>query len=180
MRALVVLILLSAAARAEGPPDVIQLHDGTLLQGRLTEWRPDSHAIIVLLNGESRSVEWSDIEHASGPTLANASIKPWTPTLTILPPPPVTIPPLVSPTLDAIKLRQRRLGLIIAGVTPTLMGTIYVSVGSGVSDVPALHDTFIGLGSVLLVAGTALGIAGACLYAKKPVQLTASGVTATF
>jgi hypothetical protein len=173
-----VVAFTAVPAHADAPPDVIQLHDGTLFQGRLTEWRPSSHAIIVLLNGESRSVEWSDIEHASGPTLANANIKPWVQTLTILPPPP--IPPLVSPTLDAIKLRQRRLGLIIAGVTPTLMGAIYVSVGSGVSDLPALHDSFVGVGSVLLIAGTALGIAGACLYAKKPVQLTASGVTATF
>jgi hypothetical protein len=64
-----VVCLAATIARAEGPPDILELRDGTFLQGRLTEWKPGSRAIIVLLNGESRTIHWSEITHASGPSL---------------------------------------------------------------------------------------------------------------
>src|SRR5579863_3412581 len=70
------LVMVSAVARAEGPPDVIELDDGSLLQGRITEWRPHAHVIVVLLDGEARTLEWATILRASGPTLAHTYRRP--------------------------------------------------------------------------------------------------------
>ncbi|HZS39613.1 MAG TPA: hypothetical protein VFF06_22430 [Polyangia bacterium] len=48
--------------------DVIELRDGTILRGRVTELRPGDHVEIVLLDGRSQMVQWGEIVSSVGPS----------------------------------------------------------------------------------------------------------------
>ena len=48
--------------------DVLSLHDGTLLRGRVAEMHPGQHVTMVLLTGQTREIEWSDLATMAGPS----------------------------------------------------------------------------------------------------------------
>ncbi len=48
--------------------DVVTLHDGTLLRGRVAELHPNESVTLVLLTGQPREVRWSDVATVAGPS----------------------------------------------------------------------------------------------------------------
>jgi hypothetical protein len=217
-RAIVSLLVCLAAtiARADGPADIIELHDGSFLQGRLTEWKPGSRAVIVLLNGESRTVHWSEIARTSGPSFekirdrggqeVSQDVDLEIDSTVVIPPPPIdppsspteqqpteqqcepnlelppveprpnlTLPLPVIPPPSLIAPRpatflmdaRKRRGFLLAimSVGPLIAGAVYTGIGSTENErgMAPLHDTYIGLGSVLLVGATASLVSGIVL-----------------
>ncbi len=67
-----------AGGSSPGADDVITLRDGTLLRGHVAELHPSQHLTIVLLTGETRTLDWADLATATGPAFP----------LSFLPPPP--------------------------------------------------------------------------------------------
>jgi hypothetical protein len=202
--------LVATIARAEGPPDVVELHDGTFLQGRLTEWKPGSRAVIVLLNGESRVVHFSEIERTSGPSFekirdaggrTEQDVDLQLDTTVVIPPPAVVIPPEASepPAEPNIELphvepapslplppsaipppsfvlppkasflmdprAKKGFMLVMMSLGPLIAGAVYAGVGSSQNErgMEALHDSFVGLGSVLIIGATASLVGGIVL-----------------
>jgi hypothetical protein len=195
-RAIVSLLacLVATIARADGPPDVVQLHDGTFLQGRLTEWKPGSRAVIVLLNGESRIVHWSEIAQTSGPSFekirdaggrTEEDVDLQLDTTVVVPPPaevipapapslslpPLMIPPtpsfVVPPKASFLMDPRAKKGfmLVIVSLGPLIAGAVYAGVGSSENErgMEGLHDSFVGLGSVLLIGATVSLVSGIVL-----------------
>jgi hypothetical protein len=69
-RILVCLALFSLplAARAAPNEDVIITTDGAILRGHVSELRPGKSATIVLLDGRTRTLTWSEIAKSEGPS----------------------------------------------------------------------------------------------------------------
>ncbi len=55
--------------------DVIALRDGTILRGRVAEMRPGDHVEIVLLDGRSQTIPWSEIVSRAGPSFPEARLQ---------------------------------------------------------------------------------------------------------
>ncbi len=55
--------------------DVIALRDGTILRGRVAEMRPGDHVEIVLLDGRTQTVPWSEIVSSAGPSFPQAQAR---------------------------------------------------------------------------------------------------------
>jgi len=73
-RLLLCLAILSfpLAARASGTEDVIITTDGAILRGHVSELRPGKSATIVLLDGRTRTLSWSEIAKSEGPSFPDA------------------------------------------------------------------------------------------------------------
>ena len=48
--------------------DVVTLHDGTLLRGRVAELHPNESVTLMLLTGQPRQVRWGDVATVAGPS----------------------------------------------------------------------------------------------------------------
>jgi len=192
-RAALVLLVCLPVARADGPPDIVELHDGTFLQGRLTEWKPGARAIIVLLNGESRTVDWTQIAHTSGPSFEHIHDSDFDlePTVILPPPPPVLPPPAISPPFTrsmppADPRRRRGFVLTIASCGPLIAGAVYTAVGASEDgrNMQTFRDTYIGLGSALLIGATATLVGGIVLLSTRKrdanVAITPAGLSGRF
>jgi hypothetical protein len=171
-RTAALLLVCLSIARADEPPDIIELHDGTFLQGRLTEWKPGARAIIVLLNGESRTVDWTMIAHTSGPSFEHIHDGDFDlePTVIIPPPPPVVIPPLPLTRMPLADPRRRKGFLLtIASCGPLIAGAVYTAVGASEDgrNMQTFRDTYIGLGSALLIGATATLVGGIVLLSTR-------------
>lgn len=171
-RTAALLLVCFSIARADQPPDIIELHDGTFLQGRLTEWKPGARAIIVLLNGESRTVDWTMIAHTSGPSFEHIHDEDFDlePTVIIPPPPPVVIPPLPLTRMPLADPRRRKGFLLtIASCGPLIAGAVYTAVGASEDgrNMQTFRDTYIGLGSALLIGATATLVGGIVLLSTR-------------
>jgi hypothetical protein len=171
-RTAALLLVCFSIARADQPPDIIELHDGTFLQGRLTEWKPGARAIIVLLNGESRTVDWTMIAHTSGPSFEHIHDGDFDlePTVIIPPPPPVVIPPLPLTRMPLADPRRRKGFLLtIASCGPLIAGAVYTAVGASEDgrNMQTFRDTYIGLGSALLIGATATLVGGIVLLSTR-------------
>jgi hypothetical protein len=199
--ALLALAAASTAARAEEPPDVVVLTDGTIMQGRLAELKPDDHVTLVLLTGEPRTVDYAEIARMSGPSFPQSESAPGAGgqnpprvTLTveggrervavdhhvviggdrsaaIAPPPLYLLPPSLTPPFARFQppLGARRgFTYLMLALGPMLGGSIMTAVGARESEpmMSTLHDTFIGVGSTMLIAGTASLIAGIVLLSR--------------
>ena len=53
--------------------DVLTLHDGTVLRGDVTILKPGDHVEIVLLDGRSQNIPWSDVASSAGPSFPAAA-----------------------------------------------------------------------------------------------------------
>jgi hypothetical protein len=182
-RTAALLLVCLSVARADAPPDIIELHDGTFLQGRLTEWKPGARAIIVLLNGESRTVDWTMIAHTSGPSFEHIhdgdfDLEPTViipplvtqPAFPPPPPPPVVIPAFSRPALAMADPRRRKGFLLtIASCGPLIAGAVYTAVGASEDgrNMQTFRDTYIGLGSALLIGATATLVGGIVLLSTR-------------
>jgi hypothetical protein len=190
MRGSLVVCLAAAIARADAPPDSVELHDGTFLQGRLTEWKPSVRAVIVLLNGESRIVRWDEIAHTSGPSFEQ--IRDAEPPR-LDPPPSLVIPPQSlrappKPSYALMDARQRRgMQVLIASVGPSIFGIAFGAVGLMLTapDMTDVRNSFLGIGSAFLVAATATFVGGMVLFTHKrdklaSLTLTPAGLSGSF
>ena len=66
------LLSLPLAAHATGSEDVIVTTDGAILRGHVSELRPGKSATIVLLDGRTRTLQWSEIARSEGPSFPDA------------------------------------------------------------------------------------------------------------
>lgn len=57
-------LILAIALFAATPPDIIRLKDGGFMRGTISELVPGDHVVIVLPNGESRTLTMDKVEYA--------------------------------------------------------------------------------------------------------------------
>jgi hypothetical protein len=69
-----VLALVAVAGAEE--PDTIVLKDGTLLRGHVAEMKPHQSVTIQLLNGQTRTLSWSEVASAKGPSFGQEEAQP--------------------------------------------------------------------------------------------------------
>jgi hypothetical protein len=172
----VLMLLLGSAAHASGL-DVITLADGTIFRGNVTELKPGDHVVVVLLDGRSQSIAWSDITSSVGPSF------PCDPAAEYLTPAPGRVPLEVDSTVPSSIAVARGPEMIpVCATTPC---TIYVSgdvalsaTGDRIDPCPInvsvppaggrvlLHPASLAKrssGVALLIAGATMSIAGAAL-----------------
>jgi hypothetical protein len=72
---IVCLLSFSPVAFAQPAPistvdgsDVVTLRDGTILRGHVTELKPGDHVELVLLDGRTQTIQWSEIAASAGPS----------------------------------------------------------------------------------------------------------------
>jgi hypothetical protein len=66
------ILLFPLASQASGTEDVIITTDGAILRGHVSELRPGKSATIVLLDGRTRTLSWSEIAKSEGPSFPEA------------------------------------------------------------------------------------------------------------
>jgi hypothetical protein len=98
-RVLLCLLLFSAAAHAQGAApvgsDTIVARDGSVYRGQVAEIKPGREVTIVLLDGQARTVPWSEIASTYGPSFPGTVAPP----MTVMPT-PMTPPMQAEPGLD--------------------------------------------------------------------------------
>jgi hypothetical protein len=181
MKTITMLLLLlgsitfTSVARA-GELDVITLADGTILRGHVTQLKPGDHVELVLLDGRTESIAWSEMTSSVGPSFPCD--------LPYLNPGPGRVPLQVE---SPDPLRVSVIGLVdqvpVCSTTPCTIyvppGSVSLSAAGDQTDpcpfnvmVPpnggrvTLHPASMrkrGTGVALLIAGTALGIGGAAI-----------------
>jgi hypothetical protein len=77
-RILLCLALVSTPAFAQSATgeDVIVTTDGSILRGHVSELRPGESAVIVLLDGRTRTLAWSEIARSEGPSFPSTAPPP--------------------------------------------------------------------------------------------------------
>ncbi len=111
---------MSASAHAQGPPDIVQLTNGGMLRGTISEYVPESHVLIVLPSGEERRVDAADVAYA-GPAESAPSRSPTAASEPSAPPGPVAVSPPVPATAPShpVHFESERDGLDIHHVVAT-------------------------------------------------------------
>jgi hypothetical protein len=116
---LFVLSLVGGAARAQQAFDAVTLHDGSLLQGHVSEIKPGVQITLVLLDGQARTIAWADIAESRGPSFANPA-----------PPPPPQMP--VQAGYEAyLQPGPGRVPLQIESVGPQMQVGVPEATGTG-------------------------------------------------
>jgi hypothetical protein len=95
-RVLVCLLFCSVAWSQPKAVDTVVAWDGTVYRGQVAELKPGRSVSIVLLNGQTRTIPWSEIKSTHGPSFESSGAPP--PTA----PPPMASSPMAEPDVDPL------------------------------------------------------------------------------